>query len=115
VREQNKTIYRCEYCNKLYLRRKACVEHEDICFKNPKNNRPCWVCRHFGKKEITIYEENGWSEWERNLTLFHCQKKEIYLFTHLNQKKNNWFDLGDEINEPMPKECKEYIWKHCRS
>jgi hypothetical protein len=105
MKVQNKTIYRCDYCNKLYLRRNACVEHEELCWKNPKNNRACYNCHCLTKEDTSYYEDSFYGEIERILKLFYCRKKKIYLYTHLQEKKKNWFDLGDDINEPMPIDC----------
>lgn len=101
-----KEIYKCDHCNKVYLKKTAAINHEIICLKNPINNRPCFGCPLLTKKETTVYYDQ-WdgSESERKVELLYCQAKKIFLHTPKNEMKKNAFELGYESNEPMPKEC----------
>jgi len=106
---KTKEVYYCQYCKKHGLNKKQMEYHETICVKNPINDRPCFHCENLDKKETEIYGQyfDG-SEWSRKLDLLYCKVNECFLFTPKNQIKGNQFDLGDENNEPMPKECKIY-------
>ena len=106
----NKPYYKCEHCKKVYLREKACLVHENGCWHNPDNKRPCFDCKHLCKKQTSYYRDmfDG-SESEEILDLFHCNKKEVFLYTPNNEAKGNWFDLGDERNDPMPKTCEDFL------
>ncbi|NPA44811.1 MAG: hypothetical protein GXO49_04685 [Chlorobi bacterium] len=107
---ETKTIYRCEHCNKIYLRKHACEKHEIMCSKNPKNYRPCFDCQHLGKRNIDVFLGNHFdgSESYKNVDLLFCKEKNTFLYTPKNEIKENWYDLGDETNEPMPKKCDKF-------
>ena len=100
-----KEVYYCEYCGKHGLRKHSMVYHESICAKNPENKRPCFDCRHLDKEQIQICEDYFGQENIRNVDLFYCNKKQCFLHTPQNKTKGNLYDLGDEVNHPMPKEC----------
>ena len=107
---ETKTIYKCDFCNKLYQVKSAAEKHESGCFNNPNNKRACLNCNHLTKKEATItvgYHYDG-SEQDRKLNLFYCNAKKVFLHTPKNEAKHNVFDLGDDENLPMPKECDLY-------
>ncbi len=102
---KTKQVYYCDHCKKYYLRKDSCVKHELICHKNPDNNRDCWGCNHLAKEETSIYHDTYIGEQEQKVQLFKCRKLEKWVYPPKVEMKNNWFDLGDEFNEPMPKEC----------
>jgi hypothetical protein len=104
-----KEIYKCDFCNKLYQVKRFAEYHEKGCSKNPENERPCFNCHNMEKREteITGNYYNG-SEWERKVDLFYCKAKNIFLHTPKNELKGNAFELGDDLNEPMPKLCNVY-------
>ena len=106
MKEITKKVYYCEHCGKHGLSKPKMIYHENICFNNPVNFRPCFGCHNLTKKEsqVTGYYYNG-SEWIRKVDVFYCKAKDIYLHTPQNQIKENAHDLDDGINEPMPKEC----------
>lgn len=101
----NKPHYRCDHCNKVYLTSKPCLTHETKCDSNPVNFKPCLSCHHLEKKDVKHY----WDDKHiRDLSLFHCPKKNIFVFPkdkHFEQE-----DLGDGETEiiPMPKTCDVY-------
>lgn len=108
MKVRTKEVYNCEYCNKLYLVKSAAEKHEEMCFKNPANKRPCFECVHLIKKCTSVpcdYVDEHGEECERNLDLLYCSKKQTFLYTPKNEIKGNVFDLGEKGNEPMPKEC----------
>lgn len=109
MKSKTKEVYYCEHCDKHGLSKLKMELHEKVCSKNPVNDRPCFHCRHLDKKEAEINGNyyNG-SEWERKVDLLYCTKKKMFLYTPKNQIKGNQFDLGDDENNPMPKECEIY-------
>lgn len=106
---KTKEVYYCEFCKKHGLSKYAIIRHESICLKNPENKRPCFECTHLIKKQATISGQyyNG-CEWERQVEVLFCKKKNVYLHTPVNEFKGNMFDLGDDSNEAMPKECDDF-------
>ena len=110
MKQEIKTIYRCDFCNKMYQVKPAAEKHELGCFYNPNNKRACLNCNHLTKKETTVtdgYCSNG-DERTKALQLFYCNAKKIFLHTPKNEAKKNAFDLGDDKNLPMLKECDLY-------
>lgn len=105
MKTETREIYKCEYCNKLYQIKGAALKHEKTCIKNPENDRPCFHCYHLTKKKVEYYYETYHGEDSRDLKLFYCPEKDSYLYPPQVEAKKNWFDLGDELNDPMPKEC----------
>jgi len=103
-----KEVYYCEHCKKHGLNRLAMAHHELICSNNPDNNRPCFHCQHLTKKQTSIFEDYQGQSHEIFVSLLHCNAKQMFLYTPQNEIKGNQFDLGDEINEPMPRECVRY-------
>jgi len=105
-----KEIYRCEYCNKLYQRKYAAIQHEKICKKNPDNKRACmvngFVCDHLTKKRAWYHYPDEENKCEVNL--LYCEYKKIFLYPPKIEVKGNWFELDEELNEPMPKQCDYY-------
>lgn len=106
MKSKTKEVYYCEHCNKHGLSKVKMEYHEKVCSKNPANDRPCFHCIHLDKNTTKIYGEyyNG-EEWSRQVDLLCCNKKDVFLYTPKNQIKGNQFDLGDEVNEPMPIKC----------
>ena len=101
-----KTIYKCEFCKKKYFRKYACISHEDFCFHNPVNDRPCFHCRHLCKMEKTIYFDNpDGSESESKYSFLYCEAKREFIHSPQTELKGNAYDLGDDSNYPMPKQC----------
>ena len=105
MKEKNITAYFCSHCNKLYQRKHACIDHEKLCMSNPEIERACYSCIHFEKKDIRYYFDSYPGEDHRKLSLLHCKKLDKFLYPPKVEAKKNWFDLGDEFNEPMPKKC----------
>ena len=91
---------------KLYQVKRFCENHEIQCHKNPSNYVKCLdMCKHLIKKDYEFYYDTPYGENLRILKLFYCQKKKIFLYPPRAGHKKNVFDLGDELNEPMKKDC----------
>lgn len=86
----------------------AMEAHEDMCFKNPKNNRPCFSCSNLTKKEATIYFDTFDGEGSRQVNIFYCSHYEKYMHTPQNEMKMNDIDLGYETNHPIPHNCESH-------
>lgn len=106
-----RTTYNCDFCSKLYVRKDMAERHENMCTKNPANNRPCFECIHLKKKKTEVY--SGYDHYgsgepaTHEVEAFYCSKKEHYLYTPQNEIKGNAFEIAwdEDVNEPMPKEC----------
>ncbi len=97
MKTETREIHTCDYCNKLYLRKKMGEKHELTCNKNPVNDRPCFDCGALVKKE---YKDD---EFNSRIELFFCEHFKHYLYPPSADHKKNWVDTGD--SESMPKEC----------
>lgn len=107
---ETREIYRCDHCKKIYLRKKACIDHEPKCKKNPINFQKCLDgCSHLCKKTITYYYDayNGECEGEKELLYCSAKKEFVYPFWVGNPLHPE--DMEDEIpNEVMPSECDHF-------
>lgn len=109
MKTETREIYKCEFCNKLYQRRKPALVHEQGCGKNPVNWRKCMQgCMHIGKKTTDYHEDTGYGSVVSTVNLLHCKAKDVFLYPPKVEAAKKWFDLGDEPNEPMPMECELY-------
>jgi len=100
------TIYKCEFCNKIYQLKPWAIKHELGCSKNPDNNRPCFHCDYFEKIPFELGEDHPeCGEYMVRLNLLHCSKRNVFLYPPQVEFKKNAYDLEDECNEPMPKSC----------
>jgi hypothetical protein len=118
MKTELKTIYKCDYCNKLYQRKHSCERHELMCTKNPDNNRKCYGCKYLEKKEAIIYAEvDHYYTGEPvyvDKSFLHCKKKGIFFYTPQNEVKGNHKHIDENgnnfENHPMPRECE--LFKH---
>jgi hypothetical protein len=109
---ETREIYKCEYCNKLYQRKRFAKVHEDGCKKNPANYRRCFGCAHLHKVDAQYTYETYTGEDTQTVHVLHCRAKDVYLFPPKVEAKENWFDFGDKPNNPMPMECALYEWEY---
>ena len=105
MKEINKPVYYCDHCKKHGLSKHKMIYHELVCNYNPDNRRPCFNCQNLTKKEISISKDYGFGETFETYDLLFCNEKKIFLYTPKNEIKKNFKDLGDELNEPMPRFC----------
>jgi len=106
MKSKVKEVYYCDYCKKHGLHKGKMAYHEKICRKNPENDRPCWSCYYLTSKEMGVcLKDYRGIEYEKTVELFYCQKMDCFLYTPQNQIKGNQFDLGEYVNNPMPKNC----------
>lgn len=109
MKTELKTIYKCEFCNKLYQRKDFAIKHEKMCKDNPENKRACLDgCIHLHKKVTTIYYDSPIGETSRKVSLFYCKAKQLFLYPPEVEVKGNDFELGSQDNQPMPKQCDSF-------
>lgn len=102
-------IYKCEYCNKLYQIKGYCIKHEKICTKNPINDRICFGCKYLSIKMEYIADDNSYmGDNERSVDLFHCDKKDTFLYPPKVEHKKNYFETS-KGNNPMPITCEDHL------
>lgn len=109
MKTKETTVYFCDHCNKLYQRKYFAEKHEKMCAKNPDNNRACHFCIHLEKVDYLMYADMYNGETHYTIDVLHCHKLKKYLHPPQVEIKGNAIDLGDEINEPMPKECDDQV------
>ena len=103
MKTETRQVYWCSFCHKLYLRKNYCERHEELCSKNPENDRACFHCVYLERKSTEYFYSNGDSI--ELVDLLHCKKLQCFLYPPQVEKKGNAFDLGDEINMPMKVNC----------
>ena len=108
MKTETKEVYKCDFCRRLYQVKGAAQKHEARCKKNPANDRPCFGCVHLTKKRVEIYSDT-WEGGEivRDVSVFFCKVKEIFMHSPTSDHKKSVFDLGDFENHPMPIECED--------
>lgn len=98
--QQECTVYRCEHCRKLYLRRHACAWHEKHCSRNPNNQHVCYDCPHLEKE---VYEADGLGE-HRYVT-YTCKKLGKEMHTYVAERRKH---SCLKYTERMPLSCPEH-------
>src|SRR5699024_7493205 len=84
-------------------------KHEDLCFQNPKNIKPCYSCVFLHTEPITVdfddpYNPDGYHT--QNVQGFKCAKFDKLMFPWAIERKKlheKYETYADQ--EPMPKEC----------
>lgn len=106
----NATLYRCEYCNKLYQVGAACKLHEIRCVKNPENISACHCCDFITTRKKSISYDNGYIDVDIERDTFFCSKKNIGLYPPKAFHKGIVAKYPDsfEGEEMMPKQCDLY-------
>ncbi len=109
MKTETKTIYKCEYCNKLYQMKHYCLKHEERCTRNPENHRPCYLCEHLSMERLKViyvdYRHGYEEQVEHEANALFCNKKQTGVYQPKNEQKDNMYTLSDFENEPMPREC----------
>ena len=115
---ENITLYKCDFCKKIYRKQHACMKHEKYCEKNPdsEDKSPCFSCKYNTYKEVGWnYEMCGYVE-NRTVFVHYCNKLDIHLIPPKRQRLKRYYEVvydiethGNEIiSEFMPKECDSY-------
>lgn len=107
MKKTSETVYRCDFCGKRYYKKNFAQYHEELCFHNPENKRPCFDCHSLVKKKATYYRDNPTGgDIETKVLLFYCTKHKLFLWTPQNTIKANMIDTGE--SEAMPINCDDY-------
>ena len=96
MKEVEKTVYKCDHCNRLSLSKSGIKTHEKFCRKNPENRTYCYKCEHcesVKKKYTAYYMVNVGVEIFVNNAPY-CNYYDGYLIAPLLARKS-WFDLSD--------------------
>ena len=109
MKQETKTIYRCDFCQKKYFVKPACERHEKMCSKNPANHRPCLQgCKHLENVE-TQYEASTGESYERvKAKGFYCAFYYIELY-HPRLAHKIGAESIEEDKNPMPLTCEQYV------
>lgn len=104
---ENQTHYKCDHCNKLYLRKHACEAHEPKCRKNPKNHRPCFGCHFIENRIGTGIPDPPFSPQEISVTF--CTLKDKLVCPPTVDSPYDVVEIYgyDYDTEMMPKTCEE--------
>ena len=100
-----KPVYYCDHCKKHFISKYFAEKHEIECGKNPENDRACFNCPFLHKQTFDLYFDTWDGEDVRKVDVLFCQKFEKGVYPPKVERKGNFFDFGDFLNEPMPKEC----------
>lgn len=106
---ETQEIYKCEHCNKLYQIKGYCEKHEISCPKNPDNFRKCFGCKFLKKEKTEYFFDTVNGSDSRMINIFHCSKIDSFLYPPKVEHKQNYYELGDELNQPMRKECDQFV------
>ena len=113
---KNVTIYKCEFCGKIYQRKKYAIKHPKKCRKNPDNKHTCLeYCKYLCKKEIefTQFDHEGF-DYQTKRDALYCEKikKCVYPFWIKGYDSCDIYDAKNQIdldNEQMPfVKCEHY-------
>ena len=109
MKSKTKTVYYCDHCKKKGLVKSKMERHEELCHKNPANDRPCFKCEHLTKRQTSIYidQPDYGSNGEKRVDLFYCNATKHFLYPPQSIVKKNSFEL-EEANYPMPNACDSY-------
>jgi hypothetical protein len=106
---KNTTIYKCEYCSKVYQLKTFAVNHHLKCRKNPENISKCSeFCTHLIKDEFEVLKSNYYTEWCENISMFKCSKLDKYVKPRWASDIVDYFCSEIPEVEKQPKECNHY-------
>lgn len=107
ITQEIKEIYRCSHCNKLYLKKHACIKHEVICKLNPNNRPKCFDgCDYLQKRNLLVNDSYGHI---RTFSTFYCPQTELFMHTPVSEAKGKPIKKRDgSETKVMPRECKLY-------
>ena len=109
--EKNKKVYFCSFCRKHYLIKNRCLNHQDICSKNPINRHCCYDCIHFkSKQDCFTFDNYDGTEIVKKFKSFYCDKLKCFLYSRKAKIKNYDFTNGgtNEIYQQMKNKCEFY-------
>lgn len=103
----NKTLYKCEHCNKMYQVGAACKIHEIKCSKNPENTVACSMCDHLKEVDKHVDVDMFYGYTTLKFKGFRCAVKDIGLYPLKAVHKGLIAQYPEtfEDEEVMPKHC----------
>jgi hypothetical protein len=104
MKTENREIYRCEFCRKIYLVKRYCLYHEKLCLKNEDNKRPdCIYCCFLEKPKFEVNDLDCASFFT-----YHCKKKDKYMYSKKQILKGHLKKYPESFEDtiPMPIKCK---------
>jgi len=102
----NRTLYRCEYCTKHRLTKKAAQRHELFCRYNPNNRHKCFGCEHLVVVQQAAAVGTEGQLHHAGRQSFTCARFGIDMYTYVAERRDIVHKLGDVTR--MPIECREY-------
>lgn len=100
------TAYRCDHCNKNYLRKHAAEKHEKYCNQNPENFHACYnECKYLEQTKKVVYGDEYGSS--RNVTIYRCTKLDKILYNFKAEALGllSKYPEHFEGQERMPRDC----------
>src|SRR5690606_25557267 len=93
-------------CNKMYLTKGHCKNHERKCSRNPDNYRDCFTCKGLQERKIDVDGKDsfGVNVQRKGAKVFYCSFIDMYVIPPKAEHKGNAYKL-DKMNVPMPKIC----------
>lgn len=114
MNQKNKKVYYCDFCKKHYLAAKYCLQHEQICSKNPLNKHACYSCEHLNIVDTIGYIDTYAGSIEKKYKSFFCEKYDKFVFPRRAKIKKYTFMQQistDKQFEQMPNKCQSYQQK----
>jgi len=112
MKQQERTVFICDHCNRKMFVKHACIAHEDVCTRNPKNFIACSGCDNLDvyNKEYVVNPDSD-HPYGRTSKAFRCKKLDVGMYPPKAKKiaRNYPQNFEDEI--VMPTECEHYIFK----
>jgi hypothetical protein len=98
MREEVRTIYRCDFCPKYGLRKHSIERHQKYCCKNPDNHHACLSCANLEIDRTT--NDDGYNE-----KTFYCAVVDLELHSFKAEKIQHSC-LGHTTR--MPLKCEHF-------
>lgn len=106
---ENKTLYKCDFCNKKYQVKRFAEHHEKHCGRNPPNQHKCFQECKFLEKQKEKYDSGDDYYNEpimREKTIFICKHSGNRMYSYIAERKGLVSHQEDAIR--MPLECGDF-------
>lgn len=80
MREQIKSVFTCEFCDKHLFVKHAMVRHESNCNGNPKNQSACSACVYCEETKKDYVVDGDYGEEARRTNGFKCTKLNLLMY-----------------------------------
>jgi len=107
---ENKTVYKCDYCNKKLFVKHAMEKHEKYCGSNPDNDRVCSFCDHMERNTIEYYYDRYDGEHSGTSNGFYCNKLESFIYPPFIEGKPVFYKNPEQFEDQIPfrRQCEHY-------